>query len=210
MSKRKVADMKHPKPEEWMAFLYDEDDSSRRVTLQAHLESCEDCASRVKIWRDSMQSLDEWPAPSRGHSTVRFQPLLKLAAAALLMIGFGFAIGQAARPSSVDVAALKAELARDFDARLTATVASSSSEVQRLLAEFMQAQDDHRSVDREAIVAALRQLDAKYAANVAALRTELETVAVNTQDGLLETHQQLGLLASYAQPSKADPEASQR
>ena len=202
--------MKHPKPEDWMTFLYNDGDSSQRAALRAHLQSCEECAGHVKIWRDSMQALDEWPAPSRGRSAVRIQPALKWAAAAVLMIGLGFAIGQRAQPASVDVAALKAELARDFDARLTATVASTGGEVQRLLAEFIQAQDERRSVDREAIVAALRQLDAKYAANVAALRTELETVAVNTQDGLLATHQQLGLLASYTQPPGTDPEASQR
>jgi len=30
----------------------------------------------------------------------------------------------------------------------------------------------------------------------------LETVALNTQDDLLETHQKLGLLASSTQPAK--------
>jgi hypothetical protein len=195
--------MKHPNTEEWMSFLYHEDDSSRHATMQTHLENCAECAGRLKVWRGSMQSLDGWPTSAQRRSPGRFQPWLQVAAAAVFMIGLGFAIGRAARPAPIDVAALKAELARDFDARLTSTVASSTSEVQRLLAGFIQAQDDRRTLDREVIVTALRQLDAKYAANVAALRNELETVAVNTQDGLLETHEQLGLLASYAQPSKA-------
>jgi hypothetical protein len=91
---------------------------------------------------------------------------------------------------------------RHLDARLNAAIGSSNRELQRLLAEFTQAQDERHSADREALVAALRQLDAKYTASIAALRAELETVALNTQDGLLETHEELGLLASYTQPAK--------
>ena len=187
-----------------MSFLYHEGEPDRHAEMHAHLQSCAECADRVNLWRGSMQALDQWPAPAYRRAVARRPAWLKWAAAAALAAGLGFGIGRAVQRPSVDLAALKAALARDFDARLATTVASSSGEVQRLLAEFMQAQDNRRSVDREEIVTALRQLDAKYAANIAALRSELETVAVNTQDGLLETHQQLGLLASYTQPSRPD------
>lgn len=192
--------MKHPNSEEWMSFLYQEDAPTRHAEMRTHLRNCAECAGHVAVWRDSMQLLDQWPRGAARRSGARRRTVLKWAAAAALVAGLSLGIGRALQPPPMDVAALKTELRRDFDARLAAALASSNGEVRRLLTDFKQAQDERHALDLETIMAALRQLDASYAANVAALRAELETVAVNTQDGLSQAHQQLGLLASYTQP----------
>jgi hypothetical protein len=190
--------MNHPTQEDWMAFLYAEDPPERRTELHSHLQKCPECARRLNDWRHSMTLLDSWPASAGRRITVNSWPLLKWAAAAALMLGIGFAIGRGVPRPPLDLNAIKAELAGDLQPRIAAAQ-SSHTEVQRVLTEFAKAQEEKHRLDRQILINALRQMDARYAANLAALRGELETVALNTQDGLIETHQQLGWLASSTQ-----------
>src|SRR5262245_60486615 len=128
--------MKHPTPEEWMAFLYDEDEPVRHDALRTHAESCSECVDKLRAWRGSMQSLDEWPGRVENRRLNRQLSAVKIAAA-VLILAVGFGIGRGLQRPTADLAAFRAELARDFDQRLAATAALSGAEVQRLLTEWV-------------------------------------------------------------------------
>src|SRR5215471_7973508 len=83
----------HPEPAEWMAFLYGELDRERQKALATHLERCEPCSAQVEGWRSSMASLDQWPAPARREARRAWEPMLKWAAAAAILLMAGFAVG---------------------------------------------------------------------------------------------------------------------
>jgi hypothetical protein len=219
--------MTHPTHEDWMSFLYGEDSPERHGELETHLRHCAACSARMDSWRAGAKALDEWTLPAAIRVAARGTPW-KWAAAAALVLGLGIAIGRLASPSGPDQAALRASLTREFDQKLAGaraawiaelrqpqsetasrllatTLETAGAETQRWLAGYARDQEDQRLSDREALVTTLRQFDAKYAASLALLRKELETVAVNTQDGFTETEQRLGQLASYKQPSDLPP-----
>ena len=61
-------------------------------------------------------------------------------------------------------------------------------------------QAEQRETDHQAYVAAFRQLDERRQTDVTALREDLQTVAVNADDELTRTQEQLLQLASAAKP----------
>jgi hypothetical protein len=69
------------------------------------------------------------------------------------------------------------------------------------LAEFAQSAEAKSAAEHDTIADALKQLDAKWTRSQAALRRELETVAVLTEDGLADTQQRLVQLANITQTS---------
>jgi hypothetical protein len=220
--------MNHPAHEDWMSFLYGEDSPERHAQLETHSRTCPECAARVNAWRRSANALDEWTLPEARTGQASARPGWKWAAAAALVLGLGVALGRFALPGGSDAEALRASLMREFDQKvasartdllaefrkqqaeatsklLATALDSASGEAQRLLAEYAKDQETQRLGDKQALVTALRQLDAKYTASFALLRKELETVAVNTEDSFVETEQRLGQLASITQPSNLQP-----
>lgn len=219
--------MTHPTHEDWMSFLYGEDSPERHGELEAHLRGCSACAIRMDSWRTSAKALDDWALPAARRVVVRGMAW-KWAAAAALVLGVGITIGRLAFPHGADAAALRASLAQEFDQKiasaradviaelrqqqgeatgrlLATTQETAAAEMQRWTTQYARDQEDQRLGDKEALVTTLRQFDAKYAASLALLRKELETVAVNTQDGFTETEQRLGQLASFRPPSDLPP-----
>jgi hypothetical protein len=219
--------MNHPTREDWMSFLYGEDSSEYHSAFDRHLRGCAECADKVNSWRVGAKALDEWRLPAAPGTVHSRRPAWKWAAAALLL-GVGVALGRFALPGQPDAQALRASLAHEFDQKLakartelaadfrqqqnaaaTDLLAKAfddaSAEARRLLSDYAKEQEQQHADDKETLVAALRQLDAKYAASLAVLRNELETVAVNTEDSFLETEQRLGHLASITQPSNLQP-----
>src|SRR5690349_13587675 len=87
--------MNHPKREEWVPYVFGEatPDAARR--LNDHLQQCPECREEITNWKSSMNRLDSWKVsgakdPDRFH----FSPLLKMAAAVVILLTVGFGIGR--------------------------------------------------------------------------------------------------------------------
>jgi hypothetical protein len=203
--------MNHPERESWVPFLYGEVKPDLRQQLKAHLEVCAECRGEVERWQRSLARLDAWKLPRSRKPAELFVPILRWAAAALVVLGLGFGVGRisaAGSGAAKDRAALKlqlkqelrqelAQLAREEVSRATpATLATARSEANQLLAAYATNLEAQRDTDNQVIRTALERLQAQ---NIS-LKKELDTVALNTDAGLQQTEQQLAQLAVYKQP----------
>src|SRR5438093_10084405 len=100
--------MTHPNSEEWMSYLYGEVSTGEKSRLSAHLAGCAECSAKVSAWRGGMKSLDEWRLPAAGRARRPWQPMLKWAAAAAIVLGLGVAMGRLTSPALGDLRGLKA------------------------------------------------------------------------------------------------------
>jgi hypothetical protein len=198
--------VKHPNSTEWMSFLYGECPPERRRELDSHLAACAACAGQVKAWRSSMNALDEWPLPAKRHARRQWVPALKWAAAAAVVLAIGFGIGRQTSNARAEVAALKGSIAdltaiveREHYYNLSnslAMAATANTETLRLLGDYARLQQEQRAADQEVIKTALRSFDLR----LGRVRSDLLTVAVNTEAGFEQTHENLAQLASYSIP----------
>lgn len=111
--------MKHPTPEDWMAYLYREIRGQAKADLQAHLEVCPRCQQDVAAWRGAMQSLDQWRFPRKQPVFALTQPILKWGLAALFLIMVGYGIGRLSVAAS-NVEALRAAIEKPIRSSLRA------------------------------------------------------------------------------------------
>jgi hypothetical protein len=189
--------MKHPLPEQWMTWLYGESTPAEKTHLETHLRSCAECQAKVKVWRASASALDSWSLPVK-RPTRWARPALKWAAAAAVVLALGFGLGRFSSPAAAQLEAARATIRQE----IARQIGTAHADTQQELAEIAAAYEDKRAEENQAVSAALRQLDARWAAKYAALRRDLETVAVNTEDSLEDTQEKLIQLASLAQPAK--------
>jgi len=202
----------HPGAEEWMAYLYDEVAPERKREMHSHLAHCGDCGRQLHQWRAGMLALEEWRLPKLSPARTRWQPatVVRWAAAAAVVLLVGFAIGRQGS-SAGEVAALKASVAQlsqqmetergFYFSNTVATAGAVANEgTIRLLAEYAKLDDERRLEDRQKVALAFRELDA----SLLKLRTELETVAVNTETGFRQTKEGLTTLASYTVADRGD------
>jgi hypothetical protein len=204
----------HPEAAEWMAFLYEEVAPERKRELNVHLSQCAACAGQVAAWRSGMNVLDEWRLPLVRRAARQPFGAWKWGAAAAVVLGLGFVLGRQTSPRAAELAELKQSVAqladsvqRDRDAGLSngvnmATVAANSATL-RLLAEYSQLQENQRAADQQTLALAVQNLETR----VSRLRAELETVAVNTEGGFEQTHQNLSRLASFSIPVRNETDA---
>ena len=197
----------HPGAEEWMAYLYNELAPERKRELHAHLAQCGDCGKQLHQWRAGMLALDDWEVPAPRLKILTQQPatVLKWAAAAVIVVVAGFAIGRRSSNAASEVAELKhsvAQLTQRMDEERAATSALRDQSLQ-LLAEYAKLDEARRTEDRGTIELALREMDSR----LLKLRTELETVAVNTETGFRQTKEGLTTLASYTVADHGDASA---
>ena len=197
--------MIHPEPAEWMAFLYGELGRERQKSLEQHLERCEPCAAQVEEWRASMASLDQWPARTTGRPRREWAPMLKLAAAAAIILLFGFTAGRLTGASRVEVAELRNSLAQlqheNVATRsniVVASVSAANANTVRLLADYSRALDEQRTADRQSLTLVLAAMDAR----LAKMRSDLETVAFNTETGFEVAGENLTRVASLTLTDK--------
>jgi anti-sigma factor RsiW len=205
--------MIHPNPEEWMSYLYDELNSKGRANLEAHLQTCPDCAARLGEWRAARKNLDAWRLP-RAAKRARVPlgaPAFKWAAAAIFLCA-GFLAGRlapaAANVEKVRVAIepqirkqLRQELAQEFhdelDKTASAILAASEKQTGAWLADYAAAFETKRIADNTAIVSALDELRVQRFADYLSLKKDVDTVAVNADAGFRSAGQQLIQLADY-------------
>jgi hypothetical protein len=182
-----------------MAFLYHEVAPEQKRELQSHLAQCPTCAEQVKGWRAGMMALDEWSLPALRRAPRRWQPMVKWAAAAAVVLAVGFAVGRQISTSASELAALKTSVAqltetveRDRQLNTMNAAATANAEVLRLLDEYARLDENGRAEDRKTVALALQNFESR----LARLRAELETVAVNTQDSFQQTQEGLARLVS--------------
>lgn len=213
----------HPNSEEWMSFLYREASPERSAELDAHLRQCGECQERVAHWRGTLATLDAVRSPAMTRSRRSVVPIVRWAAAAALVLGIGFGAGRLTSSSSAEMARLEMAMRTEMEAKLAASraellasidkrneemtpniksVASEAArrEAESLLVKFARSIDEQRDAERDVFVTALRNLEERRATEYAALRKDLDTLAVNADDGLSRTQEQLMELASMTQP----------
>ena len=206
----------HPSAADWVEFLYRELPSERRRELGAHLEQCAVCAGHVKSWRASMSALDEWELPAVRPARWQWQPGLKWAAAAAVVLGAGFLLGRQTSNAASELATLKASVAqivetvqRDREANVLnaadKATSAAKTEVMRLMSDYAHVDEAVRTEDRRAMAVALRNVESR----LRRLRAELETVAVNTEDSFQQTQEGLANLASLASSDATKPAPNQ-
>lgn len=209
------ASLPHPTAEDWAGYLYEELPPARLVECRQHLETCAECRQAVNGWRTSMKRLDTWQVSGR-RSTSRWSamPRLKWAAAAAVLLGGGLLAGRLSAPAP-DVEQLRAalapalrdELRREFQSTLAATLASANEQTERQLDQLAGAWALAREEDQQATLSLVSQVERRRQADLAWLRRDLETVAVNADAQFSTTTRALGQLASYS-PDSANPSSS--
>ncbi len=106
--------MNHPGNEEWMAYLYGEADRAKESELRAHLKTCDQCQARVRDWQSAMGRLDRWRLPDHHDTGTKSRPVrqwvFRWAVAAVVMVAFGYVIGQLTAGGAIDQQQLIAEL----------------------------------------------------------------------------------------------------
>jgi hypothetical protein len=187
--------MKHPTDDEWMSYLFNELESGARTNLTGHLHGCPECKVKIHDWQAARTSLDAWRLPLRRTRSWFAQPLLKWAAAAVVMLGIGFSIGRLTS-ATVDIARVRAAIEPLVRRQIHQEMAQS-------LGEFARTIETNRNADKRAIYAALDKLESQHAGDFISLKKDLDTVAVLTDAGLRHTEQQLVQLADYTQPANS-------
>lgn len=196
--------MKHPNREELSEFLYDELAPEQRAEVSAHLAACAECRTQVESWRGVRQELGSWKLPQAHPRVVKpvpvplLWPLLRWAAAAMLMAGAGFGIARVSAPTTPNTAQLRAELARELRGELKQEL---QTEFTKFAADQSARQQDHQ----QAIARLIGRLEATRLADLADLRKDVETVAVRAQDEFLATRQDLYQLAADGPANTVQP-----
>jgi hypothetical protein len=204
--------MTHPKSDELMEYLYDDGlDAARRATIAEHLAACEGCRGRVALWGGVRLDLDAWELPAAIKQPVRTAPMpahawpvLRWAAAAsvLLAVGYGLARMNPAAPApsparvavvTPDLSAIRAEVAGQVRADLREEFRRELASEQ---AKFVADQKSQRELFQRVVARALGELEARQSAENAALRADIETVALRAQ-------RELSQLAVSSQPADA-------
>jgi anti-sigma factor RsiW len=181
--------MTHPTNEELLDLLYDELEPARAEVIDAHVFDCDACRAQLANWRGVRNELGAWELPeSSHHIVVRSAPTtsrsawlgrtLRAAAAAVLLVGTGYGLARfntpkmtpAPRTTAIDVAALKAQVARDVRGDLGKQLHEQQLQ---LAADMLERQQDFQ----QAVGLSLTGLERRQAA----LRKDVETVALHAQ-----------------------------
>ena len=179
--------MNHPKPEEWVPFIYGETKGQTYRALKSHLEACAQCRQQTDAWKQSMNLLDSWKVP-RTKRTPPFMavPWFGWAAATAMVLLCGVLIGRATAPR-VDVEKLRATLAPEIRKDV-------SSELAQVIREEIA-----RSASMT--LASGRSYTDQIAQQLfVVIKKDVDTLAVNADAGLRNTAQQLIRLADYRPP----------
>ena len=222
--------MNHPTQEQWMEYVYHEMPSPDRKELEHHLKGCPACREKAVELQGTTRTLDTWKVevPAKHAFAARWQPGLKWAVAAALLVTTAFAAGRISEPK-VDVEALQAQISkpieekvqRDLLASEQARLAAHEKEMAELnlrlqavaakAAEANAAAREHleqlalnlaalREEDKKALASALQTYEAQRISDLQRFREDLEKVALYSEQSYRTAQRQLVQLATY-QPS---------
>jgi hypothetical protein len=196
--------MKHPNRDEWAPYVFGESAGAEARRLEAHLESCAECAAEVEGWRRSLKVLDSWSLPCAARPRKIIAPVFRWAVAAAIVLAAGIAMG---RMTALDAGTLRADveasvksaLATEFQqalARSEARLAAMAEENSReLLRTFSESVEEGRVEDREEVIALLQEQQRQADTRLAAFRRDLETVASFADQEFRQAKLALTLLA---------------
>ena len=182
--------MNHPKPEQWVPYLYGGLKPDEHRHLKAHLRDCAACRGEIERWQRSSRRLDAWKLPRSRATLELFAPALKWAVAAMVVLGVGFAFGRFAGDSAIAARVraqiepqLRQEMAQvvrnEVERNSAAIIQASVNKTRDLLAAYSNVSENRRTEDLQWLYLALKR--------------QLDTVAVNTENELVQ-------LASYHPP----------
>jgi hypothetical protein len=179
--------MKHPNRDEWAPYVFGEANVTETRRLEAHLESCSECAAEIAGWQRSLKMLDRWSVAPAARARNIVAPVFRWAVAAAIMLAAGVALGRMTGPSAqairADVeASVRSALMADFqqvlersEARFAALAEQNSRDVLQSFSETLEAA---RTEDRQALAALLQEQQRTSEAQYVNLRRDLETVAL--------------------------------
>jgi len=202
--------MKHPTATEWMDFLYGDLAPDAHRELAQHLADCAECHRQMAAWQATQQRLSSWTLPPSRSRRQVFAPLFKWAIAAIFVIGIGILVARLTAPtlnSAALQAAIEPNLRKQLVPEMQAAVAAARAQDARFLNEFAQRIEALRTEDRATVMALFNDLEAQQQTDYAAIRKDLETVAVLTENQFVSTRQQLGWLAA-SMPSTTVPQTT--
>ena len=165
--------------------------------------------------------------------------LIKIAAAAVLLITAGYATGRLAAPRSPDMEQIRAALEpkirqnlldetkqyvqlglangyirikdelsqqyrQDLGRVALQSVAASNAVTNELLTELIESINEAQNHDRQWVAAALKQIESKRQQDRTELTNALATLALQTEDELIRTKQDLAHFLSYTRPGQSN------
>ncbi|MBN1844811.1 MAG: hypothetical protein JW810_03945 [Sedimentisphaerales bacterium] len=89
--------MNHPRPEQWMSYLYQESSDAETQELADHLKSCPTCREQLDKWQAAQRQLDAWRigrSPLAAAGRARWLGYLRWTAAAAVLIAAGYLAGR--------------------------------------------------------------------------------------------------------------------
>lgn len=183
--------MNHPKPEEFVPYVYGESTGAVRRQLTDHLRNCPQCRQEIESWQRSLKGLDSWKLPRQSRKPSGLVlPVLRWTVAAALILFAGILVGRATAPK-VDMEKLRAAVAPQIQKELSVQLAQLAREEATRAAAL-------------SLASGRSYTDQMAHELYVALKKDVDTVAFNTDAGLRNTAQQLVQLADYKEPQPLD------
>jgi hypothetical protein len=180
--------MNHPKPGEWVPYLYGEAEPKVQRRMREHLHDCAECRDQLKSWQGTQGRLNAWKLPRVRPAVEPLAPFLKWAvAAAAIFLVAGFGVGRLSAPR-LDLESIRAGVEPQIRQALRQEMAQMlSEEVTKAASATLVAADQQAE-----------QVAATYArALYLSLKNDVDTVALNADAGLRQTEQQIVQLADH-------------
>jgi hypothetical protein len=175
--------MKHPNRDEWAPYVFGEANVTETRRLEAHLESCGECASEIAGWQRSLKMLDRWSVAPAARTRNIVAPVFRWAVAAAIVLAAGVALGRMTVPNTEDVraeveASVTSALAAEFQQALERSEALAQQNSRDAVQSFSEILEAARTEDRQALAALLQEQQRASEARFVNLRRDLETVAL--------------------------------
>jgi hypothetical protein len=224
---REAFDPKHPSPAQWVGWLYGECTRREHARLEAHLEACAECRGQLSRWQTVTRELNAGALPKSQPARASWLPVIKWAAAALLVLGVGFMLGWRSHNPEREFAAwrqqLKSEWQGDFrqsaaqlqtDLETSQKAAAtelasrvldySRKAIEQYAQQFARNYETTRQTESALVWDRLQALEDQRAEDYSALRKDLETLALTAAGEFWKTRRQLGGLIELAEGKEAN------
>ncbi len=194
-----------------MPYLSGESPAQTRRALKEHLSSCPECRSQLAQWRAGLKALDAWKPPRAQATANLLAPATLKWAFALVLLFAGFVAGRFA-PAAVNEQRIRARIQPEIRQALLQEVTATAREeaartavaglrateagAERIAAAYAKALQAQRAEDRREIETTLARIQSQRVADLAALKRQLDTLALNTDAGLRHTAEGLVELAN--------------